>query len=650
MCGIAGLVSTLSLAEGELSQSFGLVLEKLSLRGPNNRAYWSVPGTPVMALGHTRLSILDLSDHANQPMHSQCGNLTICFNGEIYNHLELRKKHLSKFFSKYGDDFCWKTTSDTETILELAGVLPIETLLNEMHGMFSLAMWNNSLGLMYLVRDRFGEKPLYIYNDGKTFGFSSDPVCFFDFPGVSPELNEEGVKFFLNKGYCSQKIGFFDCVYQLLPGHYAVFKPEKFCFEILNYFNPVDFLSSKKKIKSSDSLEYFVDELQEKFEHVISEMLVADAPVGSFLSGGIDSSLITAIMQKISSKRIPTFSISFAEDEFNEGTHAQKISNYLGTNHHNILFKAEDALSITTEMPKVYGEPFADSSQIPTVLLSKIASESITVALGGDGGDEFFAGYNRHSIQDRLLQVMRFTPPWLINPLTTLLIQNLPKLYYSLGRNKIPEFDHKLSKLTSLFGSKSIEDTYQRLTTSLGLGLHSDSFGISCRPFPESKFEMMSTSEQIMILDVLNYLPEDVLTKVDRASMYSSMEVRAPFLHPVITDFALKLPFEYKVGKLGKKTILKALLNKYVPQEYFDRPKQGFAIPLAGWLRIELREWAEEMMANEMLYYVDGLDMSQVKVFWSRLLAGQGQYQHYIWNVAMLSSWLRHNKNRLIHP
>ena len=636
MCGIAGFWRRKADTSAEqLTDAAGRMASCLLHRGPDAGGIWTKPEWGL-ALAHRRLSILDLSPAGAQPMTSHSGRYIIVFNGEIYNFTALRQE------IDQTSPLNWHGHSDTEVILALMDLHGIDHALNKLNGMFAFAVIDQEKRALTLARDRFGEKPLY-YGNAETgdFIFASELKSLKAYPAFNNTINRSALPDYFRYNYIGQDQSIYQNVRKLLPGHTMRLDLNTGAETTCSYWNAQDEIKSSRAQPLTISFEAAVEKLDVKLNNIVNSRMVSDVPLGSFLSGGIDSSLVTALMQNQSANAVKTFSIGFDDARYNEANHAKLIASHLKTDHTEFYVSPQDALNIVPELPVIYDEPFADSSQIPTLLLSRLARKHVTVALTGDGGDEIFGGYNRYTYGAALWQKMKHIPY---------------PLRHAAGRGlaAIPQgFWHKLpflarygasaDKIKKLANGLSASDStalYQKFLTHWpnNIVLNGNQNG-SLKLQPELNF-----TENMISHDLTHYLPDDILTKVDRAAMNASLETRVPFLDADLLRFVWQLPLSYRVQGNSGKIILKSLLSKYVPQALWDRPKTGFAVPIDHWLRHELRPWAEDLLDESRMRHEGYLNTVPIQRKWREHLSGQRNWQHHLWDVLMFQSWLRHNQ------
>jgi asparagine synthase (glutamine-hydrolysing) len=641
LCGFTGFLTPTTFDQQNILPVLKKMTGSLKHRGPDEEGFW-VNETNIFALGHRRLSILDLSSAGSQPMISNCGRYVIAYNGEIYNHNALRAE-ISDIRS-----ILWKGTSDTETLLEGISLLGIENILPKLRGMFSFAVWDKKERSLTLARDSMGEKPLFYGWQGKTFIFGSELKALkthSEFKGV---IDRDAISLFLMHNYVPAPYSIYKGIKKLLPGTMIKIFAEKApdAQTVVRYWSINQIIENK--IVTNESDYDLVNSLESKLLKSVKSQMLSDVPIGSLLSGGIDSSLITALMQEISNQPIKTFTIGFDNKHFNEAEHALSISNYLQTDHTELYVSSKDSLSIVPDLASFWDEPFADSSQIPTFLVMQLASNNIKVALSGDGADELFGGYNRYRFAPKIWKQIGWMPNSLKIFLSKLLtsipashldsVSSLASKY--LGVTQIGQKIHKLGNRFSQFDS--LDRFYLSLVTEwpnvdkVLKDFNEPSYALNdFENWPNIK----NPAERMMALDSFTYLPDDILTKVDRASMAVSIESRAPFLDPEIVKFAFNLPLHTKIRNDESKWILRQILYKYIPKDLIDRPKMGFSIPLDDWLRGPLKDWANELLAKEKLESQEFFNSDVIQDIWFRHCKGE-QFGSRLWNILMFQNWL----------
>ena len=622
--------------------------DALAHRGPDADGLW-LDGENGVGLGHRRLSILDLSPAGAQPMLSPDGRYAIAFNGEIYNHLDLRATLASG-----GAAPDWRGSSDTETLLAAVEAWGLDTALRKAKGMFALALWDRRENALYLARDRMGEKPLYLASLPGGWGFASELKALLQLPVFSPRLCHDAIGAYLAYGYVPQSHCIFEGVRKIEPGHITRLALDDLAETTRSYETFHDLVRSGYDDRADQAGEP-VDRLEKVLGDVVEEQMLSDVPLGCFLSGGVDSSLIAALMQSRKAGDVRTFAIGFDEERFNEAPHAAAVARHLGTDHTEFILREQDALAVIPQMPEIYDEPFADSSQIPTVLLCREARRNVTVALTGDGGDEVFGGYNRHVIGPGLLARVQSLPRFLrqvgggavtmmapaIVPENSILRRTGAKL--GLPVTALDNLVKIAPRLTEIDTLPALYDHFTQSIHPSESPVHNRAPRTLARP----EFDLTG-AEWMMAMDSVTYLPGDILVKVDRAAMAASLETRAPFLDARVVRAAWSMPIDAKIGERRGKQVLRSLLDRFVPRDLIDRPKQGFAIPLDRWLRGELRGWASDLLENDELIGLAGLDTDRVSMWWNQHQSGSANHGTRLWTILMLLDWLRHYRHRLV--
>ncbi len=658
MCGIAGILAF--GAHGSALNSEDILramADTLAHRGPDAEGVW-VDAELGIGLAHRRLAVLDLSEAGAQPMHSACGRYVIAFNGEIYNHRTIRAD-----LTAAGAAPAWRGHSDTETLLAAIAAWGVEKALRGTYGMFALALWDRREEALILARDRMGEKPLYVARCDGSWAFGSELKALRAAPGFRPKLDRGAVAAFLAVGYVPEGQCIYEGVSKVPPGCFVRIERGARTQAVHAYHVFDDIAAEALQGRpSSRGGEHptVVREMEETLSGVIDEQMLSDVPLGCFLSGGIDSSLVAALMQAQRETRVRTFSIGFDVAHLNEAPHAAEVARHLGTEHSEFILSEEDALGVVPDLPRIYDEPFSDSSQIPTTLLCREARRAVTVALTGDGGDEVFGGYNRHVLGPRLLRRARRLPRWLLRAgartgagVERLTIRNDDTVFRRLAEALgLPVTTiGKLARLgPALAESGDIPALYQRLIRTFEnpaeILMSPDPSGIRVSP-PASGFPHLGGAEWMMAMDSVGYLPGDILVKVDRAAMSASLETRAPFLDARVVAAAWRLPPDARIrGRMGK-AILRDILERHVPRAITDRPKQGFAVPLDRWLRGALRSWADRLLGDEECLALAGLDARALANLWQQHLAGEANHGQKLWAVLMLLAWLEENAEDL---
>lgn len=631
MCGIAGFI-------GRPKRDPNDILNALSYaqvhRGPDAEGYWLSRDLRV-GFAHRRLSIVDLSVAGNQPMWSQSERYVITFNGEIYNFLTLRHE-----LSALGHKF--HSTSDTEVMLAAFDQWGVTATLTRLNGMFAAAVWDQETGTGYLFRDRFGLKPLYYqWHHGVLF-FSSELSSAFA-KLCDRSISRDALALFIRHGYVPTPSSIYEDIFKLPPGTLLTVSQcdsSDPAASISYYWDTQQRINGLLSNRKATCEEEICEKLDDTLRRSVRDRMIADVPLGAFLSGGIDSSLIVSYMQQVSNSQVRTFTIGFEENRFDEARFAKKVAQHLGTVHTELIVTEQDALNVVPDLPRIYGEPFADSSQIPTYLVSKLTRQYVTVALSGDGGDELFGGYNMYRRILRFSRALESVPGPLRMLASTILANRVaPEAVRMFCR------DQHVSRVLSGMKTFSQEmktdlsrDRWGPVTLAERL-VRGASAGISIAPFLGC--DSNNVVERSMCNDLLTYLPDDILVKVDRASMAVSLEVRAPFVDDFeIFDIAWQTPFALKMNDHGGKVILRKLLARSVPPELTERPKAGFAVPLTKWLGGVLRDWVEECVSPVRLRNEGYLQPKEVARVYKRALQGDEYYAHVLWYICQFQSWL----------
>jgi len=632
MCGIAGFIACKYFSSIEPVSVIRQMTDALMHRGPDDSGAW-VDQNVGITLGHRRLAVLDLSPAGHQPMFSASGRYVLVFNGEIYNHLELRLE-LEK--QNLVPETGWRGHSDTEILLECIAAWGIEVALEVTVGMFALALWDRQEKTLSLARDRMGEKPLYYGWQNGCFLFSSELKAMRVHPAFTGRIDSVAANLFFHLGYIPTPFSIYEDIRKLIPGTCLKLTQKDFSAGCLP--DPVPYWSLEMVAQRGWDKPFQGDfiEAQEELERLMLQAVklqsVADVPVGAFLSGGIDSSLVVALMQTATSSRVTTFSIGMPEERLNEAHHARKVAEHLGTDHVEHMIQPKEALAIIPRLPEIWDEPFADSSQIPTYLVCQLARRQATVALSGDGGDEFFCGYNQYILFEKFYKTRNLRLfPW------DLMI----KLLSPLLRTKKGElFSRRVEAVINAWkqpdGQKLNQywmDMFRQVATPFA----------DCIKAPVNRKIPVfpNVASAACLWDAAYYLPDDILVKVDRAAMAVSLETRAPFLDHRLTEFALSLPPEYKLEGGRGKRVLREVLFRYVPKPMVERPKMGFSIPLSSWLRSELRPWAEELLSRKDCLEELGLDAPGVHCLWQEHVTRHRNHTERIWNILSILLWKR---------
>ena len=639
MCGIAGYLGEVKHPIDCLTK----MADAISHRGPDNMGVWS-DHNPSIGFAHSRLSILDLSSAGNQPMHSSSGNYVIIFNGEIYNHKSLRSE------LELINQRNWLGHSDTETLLAAIEEWGLKKTLVKAKGMFAIALWDKSSNKLSLACDRIGEKPLYYGWVNDQFVFSSELKSIKVFPEFNNSIDRNSLALFLRFNSIPAPYSIYKDIFKLEPGQIVEINSQSRKLEKYKFWSLEEVYKNGSENKFRGSSVQAINQLENILSEAVSSQMQSDVPLGAFLSGGIDSSTIVALMQSYSSSQVNTFTIGFNSKEFDESKHAEMVANHLGTNHFNKFVTEKDALDVIPNLPDIYDEPFADSSQIPTYLVSKFAKEKVTVALSGDAGDELFGGYNRYIFSQKMFKNISKTPDSIKKLMSKIMFslseENWNFILGRLMRNRYSNIGHKIHKTANIVSSKSIRDLHFKLISQIqnpSDWLKDSNEYESVFNDNEDRFKELDSVEIMMAYDLISYLPTDILTKVDRAAMSVSLETRVPFLDPDVIQFSASLPMEFKIRNGVTKWLLREVLYKHVPKDLIERPKMGFAVPLAEWLRGPLKDWAESLLDEKRLHQEGFFNVEFVRDKWSEHISGRRNWSHQLWNVLMFQAWLENN-------
>jgi asparagine synthase (glutamine-hydrolysing) len=646
MCGFSGFVGT-SLNSCDLLRKMG---DTLMHRGPDDFGSWHDEPSKI-GLSHRRLSIIDLSPSGHQPMKSFSGRYIIAYNGEIYNHLDIRKE-----ITDLDNKVQWRGHSDTEILLAGIDVWGLEKTLKKSFGMFAIALWDRQERSLYLACDRMGEKPLYYGWQSGVFLFGSELKALKVHPAFEGVIDRDALTLLLRYSCIPAPYSIYKGIKKLQPGRFlklsvGVDKIAKGVFpEEKPFWSLEDVIRDGVENPFIGSDLDAVETLHHLLRDSVQQQMVADVPLGAFLSGGVDSSVIAALMQEKNPGKVKTFSIGFNEVGYNEAVHAKSVAGHLGTEHTELYVTPEQAMDVIPRLPTLYDEPFSDSSQIPTFLVSEMAQQYVKVSLSGDAGDELFGGYNRHIKTDLLWDKIQLVPRWVRRSISKGILSTPPAYWNKFGHavtlisgNSVrwQNLERNINKLASVLKVDNNNSLYSHFVSNWKEPESIVINGVERENLvTHPPLKLDSIVEQMMALDSLTYLPDDILVKVDRAAMGVSLETRIPFLDHKIIEFAWKLPLSMKIRHGKGKWILRQVLNKYVPSNLIERPKMGFGVPIDSWLRGSLREWAENLLDESRMRQEGFLNPGPIRKKWSEHLSGKSNWQNHIWDVLMFQAWL----------
>lgn len=652
MCGLAGFFSPQGFHQAAAAAVVTRMRGTLVHRGPDDAGSW-LDGDAGIALAHRRLSILDLSPAGHQPMQSTSGRFVLVFNGEVYNHLDIRRKLEEARQVPTG----WRGHSDTETLLAAIEQWGLEQALRQCVGMFALALWDRQERALALARDRMGEKPLFYGWQGNVLLFGSELKALRAHPKFRSEIERNALPAYLRHGYIPAPWSIWQGIRKLTPGCVVRFGGGDLGTlpEPKPYWSLADAIAAGKADPFRGSDKDAIDQLERQLRDAVAGQMVADVPLGAFLSGGIDSSTVVALMQAQSSRPVKTFTIGFSEAGYNEAEHARAVARHLGTEHTELYVDAAQAMALISDLPTIYDEPFGDSSAIPTHLVSRLARQHVAVSLSGDGGDELFGGYGRYFNQKGVLiwraaralpAPLRALAVSLLRSGSFLLLDDvLNAINCALRRPVGRSLSARANLIAVLANCVSREDFYTAMTSQwhqppvASLGESSDWMR------PAQHLGLLSNPvERMMLTDSLTYLPDDILAKVDRAAMAVSLETRVPMLDHRVVELAWRLPYEMKVHDGHGKWLLRQVLYRHVPREIVDRPKMGFGVPIGEWLRGPLRDWAEDLLDESKLTSQGLFDPKPIRARWKQHIEGQQNWRDSLWLVLMFQSWLKESE------
>jgi asparagine synthase (glutamine-hydrolysing) len=643
MCGIAGLLGMAEAGGQEsLATQASSMAQVLAHRGPDDHGVWHDDAAGI-ALAHRRLAVIDLSASGHQPMVSRNGRYVLVYNGEIYNHLAIRREIERQ-------QLCtgWRGHSDTETLLAAICGWGIEPALRRAVGMFAFALWDREDRTLTLARDRLGEKPLYYGRVGNCLAFASELKSMSVLADFEARVDRSALRMMLSKGYVPDPFSIFAGIRKLEPGTTLTVSAARPQGVSRTYWSAADLYAASEPSAVPVNETLAADELERLLSDAVKSQMIADVPIGAFLSGGIDSSLIVALMQKQASSSVQTFTVAFGEKEFDESKHALAVARHLRTDHTELQVSPADAMREVPLLAGIYDEPLADASQLPMLLVSRLARRKVTVSLSGDGGDELFGGYNRHMWGARLWKRLAGKPAFARRALGRL-IQSLPSGALASAHALLParlQYSspaEKLQKLAFAMGAVDQESFFDGLTTRwpyahrVVLNLPGADPLEGARSIPAG-----AGDDWMMLRDLQTYLPGDVLVKVDRAAMSASLETRAPYLDHRVVEFALRVPLEFKIRDGQGKWLLRQVLYRHVPRELMERPKMGFAVPIRDWLRGPLREWAEDLLSTERLLREGYFKPALIRKVWLEHVNGRRDHSEKIWGILSFQAWLQH--------
>jgi len=640
MCGLTGFWHLNgSHPIKNLAETATKMAETILYRGPDSQGVWT-DEEAKLAMAHRRLAVIDLSPAGYQPMLSGSGRLVISYNGEIYNSPDIKAACIR-------DRIAWRGHSDTEVILEACEAIGPQKAVPHFIGMFSFALWDRKDRSLWLVRDRLGIKPMYYGILNGILFFGSQIKTFCEHPGFQPSIDMEAVCAYTRFGYIPAPLSIWQGIRKLLPGSMVHIRADG-SMEEHKYWDLSQVAERGQRSRLSSSPEEATDELERLLYDAIGRRMVADVPLGAFLSGGIDSSLVCALMQAQSSKPVKTFTIGFYEEDYNEAAYAKAVAKHLGTEHHELYVRPEEAQSVIPDIPCWYDEPFSDSSQIPTTLVSRLARRHVIVSLSGDGGDELFAGYPRYYDALKISQAIVHLPRSLCRGVASALHLLSPTRWNDLFRFLPSRFrpartGHRLHKLAGTMQRSDPHDFYLSIISqwhdpeALVLGGKLPTLP----PWDRARnLHIPNLVERLQYLDTLTYLPDDILVKADRASMSCSLELRVPLLDHRVVEYSWRLAPEIKMRNGIPKWPLKEILSRHIPRELIERRKMGFGVPIDHWLRHSLRDWAEELLSEKRLREAGIFNPDPIRDRWQQHLAGTSDWHYPLWTILMFQAWL----------
>lgn len=655
MCGLVGFLG--GNGNGGAAEDQALLkcmTDPIVTRGPDDAGAWSDPAKRI-GLGHRRLAIVDLSPAGHQPMPSVSGRYVMSFNGEIYNHLMLREQ-----LQCDGHQVAWRGHSDTETLLAGFDAWGFEGTIRRTIGMFALAVWDREENHLLLTRDRLGEKPLYYgwqgEGDNAVFLFGSELKALRAHPAFENRIDRGALALQLRHNYIPAPYSIYEGIAKLPPATILTVSLTHTAPKVRPYWSAAEAAQEGVRTPFEGTPEQAVDALEALLKDAIGQQMMADVPLGAFLSGGVDSSTIVALMQAQSERPVKTFSIGFHENGFNEAEHAKAVSKHLGTEHTELYVTAEQAIAVIPRLPQLYDEPFADSSQIPTFLVSQLARQKVTVSLSGDAGDELFCGYNRYAMTTSLWGKLAAVPVPVRKLAARSFVSLSPMTWNKLaegarrltgGFPRYANFGDKVHKGAAVLASNSLEGLYLNLVSHWR---DPASVVLGAKVLPTQldgntpSLEGLCGVQRMMAMDTLSYLPDDILCKVDRAAMGVSLETRVPFLDHRVVEFAWRLPQSLKMRDGQSKWALRQVLYRHVPKALIERPKMGFGVPIGEWLRGPLKPWAELLLDEARLQQEGFFHPAPIRKKWEEHRSGQRNWEHQLWNVLMFQAWYEQNR------
>lgn len=646
MCGIVGFAGIKIGSVGDPLHLLQRMGKRIASRGPDSHGEWFDVGSSV-GFAHRRLAIVDLTDSGSQPMTSPCGRYVLIFNGEIYNHLELRSE-----LSESG--IGWRGSSDTETLIRGIQRWGVRAAVQRCVGMFAFALWDRTSERLTLARDRFGEKPLYFARGRSVPGggllFASDLNPFREYAGFRAEIDPQSAALFRQYGYIPGPRSIFRDCFKVEAGSLVHYLGRGGVIESETYWSADEAINCSVNNKTSADFFAAVEELDSILARAIRSQMIADVPLGAFLSGGIDSSVVVALMQKHSTVPIKTFSVGFKEARFDESRYAAAVAKHLGTDHTEVVLSSRDAREIVPTLGAVYSEPFADSSQVATIMVSRVARERVTVALSGDGGDEVFGGYNRYILAESLWRKIELVPHPIRRRIARSIrtgraarYEQLISLVSRIGPSayRFSDSSRVLQRLATALSCEGLAEVYESLVSTGYVGKDqqvshrvADSYMSFAKVLPDGVDRMMAS-------DTVTYLPDDILVKVDRAAMSVSLETRAPFLDHRVFEFAWRLPTSLKISNGVTKRCLRGVAERYFPPGFFDRAKMGFGVPIGEWLRTDLKDWSADLLLGHHDDYLEYFEPKEFQTMWDEHQAGVRDRHLELWPVLMYFAWQR---------